>query len=219
VLTLEARLISVRALVKGGLCATPPLPGNANLEQLKKGAKSFQRAVRAGVAEVVREFHPRLSYARPGSPALSAFTRTDAQLVIARQFGFSGWPKLEAHLELVARYARSPHEQPVGGPLTDEQAIIDEFLQYILVLDGKHALVDGGWDIEATPVPVTGRPARNSRLGFLSQTIPSRRPRGVWPKDPPPCFRRLSGQVDGPIWPTTRNRTRRTLRFRPGSSM
>ena len=28
----------------------PPrgLPGNANLEQLKKGAKSFQRAVRAG---------------------------------------------------------------------------------------------------------------------------------------------------------------------------
>jgi len=34
------------------------LPGNANLEQLKKGAKSFQRAVRAGdggAAEVVRE--------------------------------------------------------------------------------------------------------------------------------------------------------------------
>jgi hypothetical protein len=36
----------------------PPrgLPGNANLEQLKKGAKSFQRAVRggdAGAAEVV----------------------------------------------------------------------------------------------------------------------------------------------------------------------
>ncbi len=112
----------------------PPrgLPGNANLEQLKKGAKSFQRAVRAGdagAAEVVNEFHPRLPHAHPGSPELNGFTRTDAQLVIARQFGFSSWPKLKAHLELVARYARSPHEQAVGEPLTDEQAVIDEFLR------------------------------------------------------------------------------------------
>jgi len=112
----------------------PPrgLPGNANLEQLKKGAKSFQRAVRAGdagAAEFVREFHPRLPDAQPGSPELNGFTRTDAQLVIARQFGFASWPKLKAHLELVARYARSPHEQPVGEPLADEQAVVDEFLR------------------------------------------------------------------------------------------
>jgi ankyrin repeat protein len=111
----------------------PPrgLPGNANLEQLKNGAKSFQRAVRAGdpgAAEVVREFHPRLSDAQPGSPELNGFTRTAAQLVIARQFGFASWPKLKAHLELVARYARSPHEQPVGAPLADDRAVIDEFL-------------------------------------------------------------------------------------------
>jgi ketosteroid isomerase-like protein len=112
----------------------PPrgLPGNANLEQLKKGAKSFQRAVRAGdagAAEFVREFHPRLPDAQPGSPELNGFTRTDAQLVIARQFGFSSWPKLKAHLELVARYARSPHHEPVGGPLADDQAVIDKFLR------------------------------------------------------------------------------------------
>jgi Ankyrin repeats (3 copies) len=108
------------------------LPGNANLEQLKKGAKSFQRAVRAGdagAAEVVREFHPRLPDAQPGSPELNGFTRTDAQLVVARQFGFSSWPKLKAHLELVARYARSPHEQPVGEPLADEPAVVNEFLR------------------------------------------------------------------------------------------
>ena len=112
----------------------PPrgLPGNANLEQLKNGAKSFQRAVRAGdagAAEVVREFHPRLSDARPGSPELERFTRADAQLVVARQFAFASWPKLKAHLELIQRYARSPHQQPVGGPLSDERAIIDEFLR------------------------------------------------------------------------------------------
>ncbi|MGA9857360.1 MAG: hypothetical protein WBQ18_05815, partial [Solirubrobacteraceae bacterium] len=111
----------------------PPrgLPGNANLEQLRKGAKSFQRAVRAndaGAAAIVREFHPRLPDAQPGSPELNAFTRTDAQLVVARQFGFASWPKLKAHLELVTRYARSPHHEPVGGPLGDERAVINEFL-------------------------------------------------------------------------------------------
>ncbi len=111
---------------------TRGLPGNANLEQLKNGATSFQRAVRAGdagAAEVVREFHPRLVDAQPGSPELERFTRADAQLVIARQFAFASWPKLKAHLELVARYARSPHEQPVGGRLTGEAAVVDEFLR------------------------------------------------------------------------------------------
>ena len=119
------------------------LPGNANLEQLKKGAKSFQRAVRAGdrgAAEVVREFHPRLSDAQLGSPDLNGFSRTDAQLVIARQFGFASWPKLKAHLELVARYARSPHEQPVGRPLADEQAIGDEFLRLACLTYGDDDL-------------------------------------------------------------------------------
>jgi hypothetical protein len=112
----------------------PPrgLPGNANLEQLKKGAKSFQRAVRAGdpgAADVVNEFHPRLASATPGSAELVAFTRADAQLVVARQFGFASWPKLKAHLKLVARYSRSPHQEPVGVPLADEQAVVDEFLR------------------------------------------------------------------------------------------
>ena len=102
----------------------PPrgLPGNADLEQLEQGAAMFQQAVRsgdAGAAEVVREFHPRLSRATPGSPELAGFTRADAQLVIARRFDFPSWPKLKAHLELVEDYARSPHHQRIGEPITD----------------------------------------------------------------------------------------------------
>jgi hypothetical protein len=112
----------------------PPrgLPGNANLEQLKNGAKSFQRAVRAGdagAAEVVNEFHPRLAAARPGSPELEGFTRADALLVVARRFGFPSWAKLKAHLELVERYSRSPHQQPIGQPVGDDDALADEFLR------------------------------------------------------------------------------------------
>ncbi len=112
----------------------PPrgLPGNANLEQLRNGAKSFQRAVRAGdagAAEVVREFHPRLSDARPGSPELDGFTRADAQLVVARSFNFPSWPRLKAYLETVAAYARAPHAQPVGGPIANDEELADEFLR------------------------------------------------------------------------------------------
>jgi hypothetical protein len=86
--------------------SVPPrgLPGNANLEQLGKGATALQRAVRAGdtgAAEVVREFHPRLAGARPGSSELAGFTRADAQLVVA----------------------------PIGGPITDERELADEFLR------------------------------------------------------------------------------------------
>jgi ankyrin repeat protein/ketosteroid isomerase-like protein len=57
------------------------------------------------------------------------FARADALLVVARQFGFVSWPKLKAHLEQVADLARSPHHEPVGGPLTDEPAVVDEFLR------------------------------------------------------------------------------------------
>jgi len=112
----------------------PPrgLPGNANLEQLRNGAKSFQRAVRAGdagAAEVVREFHPRLAGADPGSPELAAFKRSDAQLVVARSFGFTSWAKMKAYIELTRRYSRSPAEQPVGEPIADERGRVDEFLR------------------------------------------------------------------------------------------
>ncbi len=112
----------------------PPrgLPGNANLEQLRNGAKSFQRAVRAGdagAAEVVREFHPRLAGAQPGSPELAAFTRADAQLVVARSFNFPSWPQLKAYLETVATYARSPHDQPVGRATANAGELADEFLR------------------------------------------------------------------------------------------
>jgi len=99
----------------------------ANLEQLKNGAKSFQRAVRSGdpgAADVANEFHPRLASALPGSLELAGFKLADAQLVVARQFDFPSWPKLKAHLELVERYSRSPHHQATGaGP-----SRADEFL-------------------------------------------------------------------------------------------
>ncbi len=82
--------------------APQSLPDNANLEQLKKRAKSLQRLVRAGdsgAVDVAKGFHPRLGSALPDSLEFAGFTLSDAQLVIARQFGFPSWPQLKARVE------------------------------------------------------------------------------------------------------------------------
>ena len=77
----------------------------------------------------MREFHPRLAQAQPGSPELAAFKRADAQLVVARSFGFPSWAKLKAYIELTQRYSRSPANQPVGEPIADDRGRVDEFLR------------------------------------------------------------------------------------------
>ncbi len=94
------------------------LPDNPNLDRLRKYAKELLRGARAGDPEataLVAELHP----SKPADLALS-----DAQLVLARMFGFPSWPKLHAHVENVNKYTRSPHTQPIGG-----EAGPDDFLR------------------------------------------------------------------------------------------
>ena len=105
-------------------------PREPNLEHLRNQAKVLRRRVLAGdsaALEQVREFHPRLAGA--DARAVAAVTLADAQLVIARQYGFGSWPKLRRHVEVVTRYARSPHRAPAGGPLTTGCARAEEFLR------------------------------------------------------------------------------------------
>jgi hypothetical protein len=111
---------------------TRPLPGDANLEQLRNHAKTLQRRVRSGDNEAValaRELHPRLTDSATGAAGLGAFTRADAQLVLARLYGFPSWTKLRRHVELVKQYSRSPHRQPVGRPTHSQHDLVDEFLR------------------------------------------------------------------------------------------
>jgi hypothetical protein len=69
---------------------THPLPNDPSLEHLRKDAKRLKNSVRAGEAGAlaqVREFHPRAEAAQAN------FTLTDAQLVVARSYGFSSWAR------------------------------------------------------------------------------------------------------------------------------
>jgi hypothetical protein len=111
---------------------TRRLPSDPNLEQLRNHVKTLQRRVRSGDTEAValaRDFHPRLTDSAAGAAELAAFTRADAQLVVARLYGFPSWTKLRRHVELVKQYSRSPHRQPVGGPIRSQQDLVDEFLR------------------------------------------------------------------------------------------
>lgn len=91
---------------KGAIVPSVPLPENASLEHLKKQAKLVQDLVAAGddgALGMVDEFHPRLTSAG----AVQGFRRSDAQLVVARLYGFSSWSTLRAHLRGVAEYGRA----------------------------------------------------------------------------------------------------------------
>ncbi|MBE1488808.1 ankyrin repeat domain-containing protein [Plantactinospora soyae] len=108
---------------------TVPLPADPNLEQLRHQARTLQRAVRAGEPAAlarIAEHHPA---GVPAEAARAGFPRHAAQLVIAREYGFTGWPRLKRHLDVVTRYRRDPDPLvPSGGtPLVPSGAVAAEF--------------------------------------------------------------------------------------------
>jgi len=78
-----------------------PLPERANLEQLKKQAKSLLHAAQAREPDALRRFQAlprlaRLSIAELGATNLALH---DAQSAIAREYGFKSWNQLRGHVQ------------------------------------------------------------------------------------------------------------------------
>ncbi len=65
-----------------------------DLDQLKRQAKELLAAFRDGQPDITAEVHGHYHAADPGTFALH-----DAQLVIARAYGFESWPKLKAYVD------------------------------------------------------------------------------------------------------------------------
>ncbi|GAB3827827.1 ankyrin repeat domain-containing protein [Kribbella italica] len=108
---------------------TRRLPDDPNLEHLRNQAKTLLKQVRAGDDEALTlaaEFHPAASERSAAEPLQGL---ADAQLVIARSYGFPSWPQLGRHLGIVDRYTRSPHREPIGGPVETPDQRADEFLR------------------------------------------------------------------------------------------
>jgi Ankyrin repeats (3 copies) len=95
-----------------------PLPSNPNLDHLKYQAKDLlkERAARTlGIAQRIREFHPRFSGARDSEIFDAQFSLSDAQVAIAREYGFPSWTRLKRHVEKPTLPDRLdlPHQQRI----------------------------------------------------------------------------------------------------------
>jgi ankyrin repeat protein len=111
------------------------LPRPATLERLRQEAKDFLRELEKGVPTAIRRARLAVTIPVGTRPRLS-----DAQHVIAREYGFAGWPKLKDHLEALARdpglavavvettpapAAAEPAAEPAGAPPDPRVALVD----------------------------------------------------------------------------------------------
>ena len=102
-----------RALAKGARVPTRSLPPRPSLTQLKLQANELHQQLRDGrpsAAARVAAHHPRFKGQRPQAVLETALRLADAQLVVAREYGFDSWTKLKERVELAdAIAAFRPH--------------------------------------------------------------------------------------------------------------
>jgi hypothetical protein len=86
------------------------LPPNPSLEQLKHQAKDLLKASRALNLQALLRIEQYL----PNRAAVA--TLADTQLVIAREYGFTSWPKLKRQIEALVAQQAVALEQPHVAP-------------------------------------------------------------------------------------------------------
>src|ERR1700736_2111054 len=94
------------------------LPAKAHLDHLRHQAKDFLKGHAArdpAVAQRIREFHPRLNRAADAEIFDATLSLSDAQLAIAREYGFPSWARLKRHIEkpTLTDQLDLPHQQRI----------------------------------------------------------------------------------------------------------
>ena len=97
---------------------TKHLPPNANIDHLKYQSKDLLTALAAQdpqVAQRIREFHPKFKKSTDNVIFGARLKLSDAQLVIAREYGFPSWMRLRKHIEkpTPADHLNSPHHERI----------------------------------------------------------------------------------------------------------
>jgi len=86
------------------------LPASPSLEQQKKQARELLAALRnrdPAARERFRAHHPRFAELSDAELQARSPALHDAQLVIAREYGFASWPKLKAHIDTAVAARRT----------------------------------------------------------------------------------------------------------------
>ena len=94
------------------------LPSNPNLDHLKYQAKDLLKERTAhtpGVAQRIREFHPRFRRATDAEIFDAQLSLSDAQLAVAGEYGFPSWARLKRHIEkpMLSDRLDLPHQQRI----------------------------------------------------------------------------------------------------------
>jgi Ankyrin repeats (3 copies) len=94
------------------------LPSNPNLDHLRYQAKDLLKdhdARNQAAAQRIREFHPRFNRATDAEIFDAQLSLGDAQLTIAREYGFPSWARLKRHIEKPTLSDRLdlPHQQRI----------------------------------------------------------------------------------------------------------
>ncbi|MEM6594157.1 MAG: ankyrin repeat domain-containing protein [Pseudomonadota bacterium] len=80
---------------------TKRLPNSAHIDHLKRQAKDLLRDFRKAEMSAfqrLREFHPKLAQTPDQAMPSQNLALSDAQLAIAREYGYASWPRLKAAL-------------------------------------------------------------------------------------------------------------------------
>jgi hypothetical protein len=96
-------------------------PSKPDLDHLKHQAKDLLKLHAArdrGVAQRIREFNPRFSGATDAEIFDATLRLSDAQFMIAREYGFKSWARLKAHVESpeLASKLKLPHHERIEDP-------------------------------------------------------------------------------------------------------
>ena len=92
------------------------LPNNPSLDRLRDDARRLQRRITVAdrrALEFVRRHHPRPDLALRDAP--ERFALHDAQLTVARGYGFTGWPALVQYLRVAADLSVDPSRIDEAG--------------------------------------------------------------------------------------------------------
>ena len=97
------------------------LPSNPNLAHLKYQAKDLLKAHGTRdprAAQRLREFHPRFLRSSDDEISAADLSLSDAQLAIAREYGFQNWERLKHHIEkpTLSDQLNLPHHQRIEDP-------------------------------------------------------------------------------------------------------
>ena len=134
------------------------LPSNPNLDHLKYQAKDLLKehsAPTPGVAQRIREFHPRFVQATDAEIFDYQLSLSDAQLTIAREYGFPSWARLKRHIKKPTLCDRLdlPHQQRIedatfrravelldAGDVTGLRAHLNQYPNLVC----QHVVFEGG---------------------------------------------------------------------------